>query len=224
MKLGVLFSGGKDSMLALDIASEYHDIACLVTLDSANPDSYMFHTPAIDNTAAQATAMGIPQLVQETKGEKEVELEDLKKALSAAKTKYGIEGVVTGALDSMYQASRIQRVCYKLGLTCFNPLWQKRQEDVLKEIAARNYNVIVAGVNGYPLEEDWLGRALDDTAVDELLKLQKDMGFNPAGEGGEIETYVLWAPRFVKTIKITDMKKTYSNHSGRVHMTVEVSD
>ena len=43
MKLGVLFSGGKDSSLALYKAKE--DVVCLITLDSKNKDSYMFHTP-----------------------------------------------------------------------------------------------------------------------------------------------------------------------------------
>ena len=42
MKLGVLFSGGKDSSLALYKAGK---VEVLITLDSKNKDSYMFHTP-----------------------------------------------------------------------------------------------------------------------------------------------------------------------------------
>ena len=50
MKLGVLFSGGKDSYLALQYASQEHEISCLLTLESEKEDSWMFHTPAIEWT------------------------------------------------------------------------------------------------------------------------------------------------------------------------------
>ena len=40
MKLAVLFSGGKDSYLALQYASMEHDISCLLTLDSKREDSW----------------------------------------------------------------------------------------------------------------------------------------------------------------------------------------
>src|SRR4030042_1445770 len=48
MRLGVLFSGGKDSTLALAKAMEKNEIACLVTLISENKESYMFHTVNLD--------------------------------------------------------------------------------------------------------------------------------------------------------------------------------
>jgi len=46
MKLGVLFSGGKDSTFAAWTAKKYgHEISCLISIISKNEDSYMFHTP-----------------------------------------------------------------------------------------------------------------------------------------------------------------------------------
>ena len=71
MKLGVLFSGGKDSYLALQYASQEHDISCLLTLDSKREDSWMFHTPTIEWTKLQAQSMEIEHLVQTTSGIKE---------------------------------------------------------------------------------------------------------------------------------------------------------
>ncbi|HIJ08750.1 TPA: TIGR00289 family protein, partial [Candidatus Bathyarchaeota archaeon] len=62
MKLGVLFSGGKDSTFALHMASEREEIACLIAMLSKNEESYMFHTPNIDITALQAEAMELPIL------------------------------------------------------------------------------------------------------------------------------------------------------------------
>ena len=85
MKLGVLFSGGKDSVFACWRAREKNEIACLITLVSENPDSYMFHTPNIRCTDLQAEAMGFPLLSWPTHGVKEEELEDLMAAVAAAR-------------------------------------------------------------------------------------------------------------------------------------------
>ena len=126
LKIGVLFSGGKDSTYAAWLAKKQgHELACLITLYSENPDSYMFHTPSIRKTKQQARIMNLPIIIQKTKGKKELELRDLEKAIKSAVKEHKIQGIVTGALHSVYQASRIQKICDKLGLECFNPLWQK---------------------------------------------------------------------------------------------------
>ena len=56
----------------------------------------------------------------ETAGEKEAELLDLKRALLEAMDRFGIEGASPGR-SSVYQATRIQRLCRELDLWCFNP-------------------------------------------------------------------------------------------------------
>ena len=103
MRLGVLFSGGKDSTLALHLAADKVEVACLITVVSKNKESYMFHTPNIDITALQAEALGLPLVSVVTEGKKEEELVDLEKAIAEAQNKYQIDGIVTGAVESVYQ-------------------------------------------------------------------------------------------------------------------------
>lgn len=214
MRLGVLFSGGKDSCLAMHRASASHEIACLISLVSENPESFMFHVPNIEIAALQAEAIGLPLVQQKTKGEKEKELEDLKNAIVRAKAKHEVEGVVTGAIRSEYQASRVKRVCGELGLQCLNPLWQADEIELLNEVVRNGFRVIISGVFAYPLDKSFLGREIDAELVQELRSLGDKYGINPAGEGGEIETTVLDAPFFKKKIKITDHKVSYSNSVG----------
>src|SRR6266513_2756874 len=117
MKVGVLFSGGKDSTYAASLARQRGDeVTCLITLSPTRSDSYMFHYPNIRWTSMQAEAMHLPQITLETKGVKEEELVELKKAVETAKEVYSIEGVYTGALASVYQKSRVERVCDELGV------------------------------------------------------------------------------------------------------------
>jgi diphthine-ammonia ligase len=214
MKLGVLFSGGKDSTLALHLASEKETVACLITVVSKNKESFMFHTPNIDVTALQAEALGLPMVSVVTEGKKEEELADLEKAIAEAKSQYGIDGVVTGAVESVYQASRVQRICNNLDLWCSNPLWKHDQKALLESLVAKRFQVIISGVFAYPLDEKWLGKQLDTQMIVRLVELQGKYGISPSGEGGEIETTVLDAPLFRQRIEVTDSSKDWGGNSG----------
>ena len=213
MKLGVLFSGGKDSCLALQKAKERDEVICLITVISENPESFMFHTVNIGLTRLQAEAAGLPLVSVTTKGEKEEELEDLKKALTEAK-KFGIEGVVTGAIKSEYQKSRIEKVCNELGIECINPLWHRDEIDIMKEIVELGFKVVITGVFAEPFGKEWLGRRIDSETIEELGKLERTYQINPSGEGGEIETTVLDAPFFRKRISIEKSSVSFSRDSG----------
>jgi len=203
MKLGVLFSGGKDSTLALLKAMKIEEVVCLITIISENRESYMFHTPNVGLTKLQARAMDLPLIRRFTQGKKEEELEDLKQAIRQARKEFRIEGVVTGAVESTYQASRVQRICFQLGLWCFNPLWKMDQRELLNEIVERGFEVIIVGVFAYPLDKSWLGKKIDAALTRRLVALQEEYGISPSGEGGEIETMVLDAPVFKKKISVT---------------------
>jgi len=214
MKLGVLFSGGKDSTLALHKAAEKEEVVCLITLCSLNPESYMFHTPNINITTLQAKALCLPIITKVTKGEKEAELTDLEEAVTQAKKDFGVEGVVTGAVESVYQAERIQRICNRLDLWCFNPLWKHNQKALLEELIAKNFQVIISGIFAYPLDEKWLGKEINSEIIEKLLKLQREYGLSPSGEGGEIETTVLDAPLFKRKIELLQYTTEAKGNSG----------
>jgi diphthine-ammonia ligase len=219
MKLGVLFSGGKDSTLALHMAAEHETVACLITLVSTNKESYMFHTPNIDLTKLQAKAMELPLIARVTEGRKEEELEDLEQAINEAIRQFQIEGIVTGAVESVYQSTRIQRICHRLGIWCLNPLWKRNQKELLEELIKKRFRAIISGVFAYPLDESWLGKEIDENLVGKLVELEKKFGISPSGEGGEIETSVLDAPMFKKKIEVLDYAVEAKGNSGVFNIT-----
>lgn len=222
MKVGVLFSGGKDSVYATYLAKKAnYDISCLITVVSENKDSYMFHTPSIDKTRKQAKVMGIPLLIQETKGEKEKELKDLEKAIKLAIKKYKIKGIVTGAIQSVYQASRIQIICNKLGIECFNPLWQKDEQEYLEELLKNKFKVMIVGVFAYPLDESWLGKIIDEKFIIDVKELNKKYKIHVAGEGGEFESFVLNCPLFKKELEVTKFEDSGSGNSWRKEVEIK---
>jgi ABC transporter with metal-binding/Fe-S-binding domain ATP-binding protein len=214
MRLGVLFSGGKDSTLALHLAAEKEEVTCLITVVSKNKESYMFHTPNIDVTALQAEALGLPLVSVVTEGVKEEELADLEKAIAQAIVDFKIEGVVTGAVESVYQAQRVQRICNQLDVWCFNPLWKHDQKALLDELIEKHFKVVISGVFAYPLDEKWLGKEINNEVISRLVELQRKYSISPSGEGGEIETTVLDAPMFKKKIEIIDFDLEARGNSG----------
>lgn len=222
MKLGVLFSGGKDSTYVAWLAKKQgHKIVCLISIFSENPDSFMFHTPSIKCVKQQSEIMSIPIMIQNTNGEKELELKELEKVILEAKKKYKIEGIVTGALKSVYQSSRIQKICDNLKLKCLNPLWHKDELEYLEELINNKFKIIITGVAAYPLDQSWLGREINKKFIEDVKVLYQKYKIHPAGEGGEFETFVLNCPLFVKALKIKSFKD-FKNGENAWRREVEV--
>ena len=164
--------------------------------------------------------MNIPLIIQKTKGEKETELADLEHAIQQAKDDYNIKGVVTGTVESAYQASRIQKICDTLDLDCFNPLWQKDQFELLDDLMQHNFDIIITGVFAYPLTESWLGRAMDITFIRDVKKLYEHYHINPAGEGGEFESYVQNCPLFSKRLTVREKHRFGKQNSWTMEIEV----
>jgi len=210
MKLAALISGGKDSTFAVYKAlQEGHVVTDLVTIKPANEDSYMFHSANIHLTSLISDACGIPLTSQISSGEKEKELDDLKKALSHLK----VEGVAVGAIESEYQASRVRRICDELGLVMYAPLWHKDPEILLFEMIGC-MDIIMVKVAAGGLDESWLGRHFDKKMIDDLKVLNRKYRVHLAGEGGEYETLVLNAPFFGKKIKLIETRKVWMGDHG----------
>lgn len=214
MRLGVLFSGGKDSAFACNLAGMRDEVVCLITIASGNKESYMFHTPNVNLARLQADACGIPLIEYETAGEKESELADLKAAIAEAKRRYDIAGVVSGAIMSVYQASRVQRICNELDLFCFNPLWYTDQREYMNKIIAGGFEILISGVFAYPLDEKLLGARVDERFMAALDKIAAKYKITLTGEGGEFETFTADAPFYKKRIVVDKAAASCRNNNG----------
>ena len=216
MKVAVLYTGGKDSTFAMYRAMQQgREIACLVTLKSENPSSYMFHTTNIDLIKSlHSKALGIPVIFKKTRGVKEEELKDLKAALQLAIKKYKIEGVVSGAVASEYQRYRVETVCADLGLRSLAPLWHLEPEVYISEFLREGFEAVFASVSTEGMGQTWLGRALDAQALTDLKKLNAKFGIHIGGEGGEFETFVINSPIFKKKIEIQEAVKFWKEDHG----------
>lgn len=204
MKTVCLMSGGKDSFFSAVIAMEQGlDLEYSITV-LPEKDSMMFHVPNIKLAENVASILGLRTVF--------VEENAFREALEDARSK-GVECVVSGAIASEYQKTRIERICTELGLMSFTPLWMKDQDLVLREIIRSQVRAMIVSVSAEGLGPEFLGRYLDNDLLEDLKKVREKIPINISGEGGEFETFVT-GYSFFKDLKITESEKIWQGSSG----------
>ncbi len=189
------------------------DVKYLLSMKSKNDESYMFHVPNIHVTDLLSEALDIPIMSVETDGVKEEELEDLKAAFLDLKD-LGVEAIYTGALYSVYQKSRIEKLGDEVGLKIISPYWHVDELEYMRKIVSLGFKIMICGVAAWGLDESWLGRIIDDDTIDELVRLNEKYHVDIAFEGGEAETLAIDGPIFKKRIEILKYKKEWHLDSG----------
>jgi ABC transporter with metal-binding/Fe-S-binding domain ATP-binding protein len=226
-----LFSGGKDSSWALYRALERDmPVERLVTVHPSG-DSFMYHVPATELAELAAESIGIPLVdvrpadfdaveTDESSGERgDRELEPLEETLGELADELGgIDGVTAGAVESSYQTDRIEAMCDRLGAELFAPLWKEDPEELIHSMLAAGFEITVVRVAARGLDESWLGRTIDGTAVDELKRLNDEYGVHILGEGGEFETLVTDGPHMDRPIHI-EYEPEFDGLRGTAHIT-----
>jgi predicted ATP pyrophosphatase (TIGR00289 family) len=213
MRLAALVSGGKDSICALTCALREHEVGQLVNVQPVE-DSLMYHVPCAHLTPLISQAVDIP-LVSGVSSSREDELVVLRGLLQDLEA----DGVVAGTIASNYQMSRLKKLCDQLDLELYAPLWNKGGERLLRAMA-RSMHITIVQVAAWGVDESWLGRTLDEEAVDDLSVLHSKHGVHLMGEGGEYETLVLDAPIFHRRIKVINYEKKWFNEQCRGYIEI----
>lgn len=211
MRVAGLFSGGKDSTYAVHVAEQWGwDVSHLVSVAPKGEDSMMFHWPNVHLTPLLAEAMGREHVLAEVSGQPEREVEELGQVLRPL----GVDGIVSGAVASEYQRTRLERMGHALGLKTFTPLWHKEPLGLLRSLRAAGFRAIVVGCFAEGLGPAWLGRELDEPALEQLAALQRARGIHPGGEGGEYESLVLEGPGWKGRLELVRADKEWHRDRG----------
>ncbi len=215
MNVASLFSGGKDSVFSIYIAKQWGwNITHLVTIYPKKKDSWMFHNLNIDQTKKIAKALDIQHIKRISEGNKEEEIQDLKEALK----NLDIDGIISGAIASEYQRTRIEKICHDLKIKSFTPLWHKNQTQIIEEQIKAGFKIMIVGVFAFGLNRNWLGKYLDKKCIKDMISLAKKYKINVAGEGGEYETITLDGPIFKKKLIIDDFSIEWIRDNGYLNI------
>lgn len=196
-----LLSGGKDSVAAVEVAQGHGwDVVGALRMVPVADDAYMFHTPNLDVVAGVATCMGLPLETASARDDPEAEVVDLEQALARAAERFGADAILSGALASEYQRTRIDRIGHRLGLRTFAPLWHKDPARYLGSLVQGGYDIRFSRVAADGLPAEWAAARLDEPRLQALAAKRLHI----AGEGGEYETLVLDAPHYRSRIVVDE--------------------
>lgn len=197
MRLGVLFSGGKDSTYAIREATKAgHRVCCLMTVHPHSPESPLLHHPGTHVARLQARSMGLPWYGRAAaSAEESDESGALDWMVGRAVAEHRIEGILHGGIRSRFQRRRFGDLCRRHSLEAVAPVWG-RGAGYLREIIGAGFRFVVVSVSAGGLDGSWLGRVVTENDADRLDSLAASHGLAADFEGGEAETLVVDCPLF----------------------------
>jgi len=202
-KAAVLWTGGKDSCLALLKAELSGDeVESLITFSSGDSE---FRAHPLRFMKLQAEAMERPHHTLEIN---EPYKESYEETISKLKEKYGIGTLITGDIAEVDGQPNWIRECSKYsGVDVLTPLWGVDRREHIENIISHKFTTIFSCVKKPWFTEDWVGRELNEESLEDLSKINTENGVDISGENGEYHTLVTNGPMFKKQLQIDDYIK-----------------
>ena len=192
MKAAVLWTGGKDSALALHLSLNFYDIRSLICFVPADNSQFYAHPRQL--MALQAEKIGIPiEFVPISEPYKLSYRKQIKKIRDA-----GIEVLITGDISTVDgMPNWIDEVATGL-VGVEKPLWELDRGAILDTLASNQFEVVCSLSYKKYFQTTITGRYLDL----ELISQLKQLPIDPCGEQGEYHTWVLDMPFFKAPVQL----------------------
>lgn len=196
MKAAVLWTGGKDSALALQVSLNLYDIRRLVCFVPA--DNRQFYAHPIPLMELQARKIGIPiefmPIAEPYRSSYRQQIRSLRDS--------GIEVLITGDISTIDgMPNWIDGVATNL-VGVYKPLWELDRHTILNTLISEKFEVICSLAYKKFFLSTIAGRYLDAELISELKQLPIDA----CGEQGEYHTWVLDAPFFKESLRLKDIR------------------
>jgi uncharacterized protein (TIGR00290 family) len=185
-----MWSGGKDSALALDRARRRGlEVTRLLSFYDSTTRRVRFHATRVEMLEAQAAAVGIGLCaIATTWDEMEANLQQQLKSLRDE----GFAGVVFGDIHLADVRAWYEDRVTAAGLEHVEPIWGEPPQLLLDEFIASGGRAVITCVELAKLDEAWLGRVTDERFALEIGATTAD----PCGENGEYHSFAFAGPVF----------------------------
>ena len=196
MKAAVLWTGGKDSALALQVSLNLYDIRRLVCFVPADNRQFYAHpTPLME---LQARKIGIPIEFMPIAEPYQLGYRRQIRILRDS----GIEVLITGDISTVDgMPNWIDSVATNL-VEVYKPLWELDRHMILDTLISEKFEVICSLAYKKFFLPTIAGRYLDAELISELKRLPVDA----CGEQGEYHTWVLDAPFFKEPLQLKGIR------------------
>jgi len=206
MKVAVMFSGGKDSVFAVDhCLAKGWDIEYLLSVKPSRRDCYLFHYATVEHTPHLADALGCKQILVGCDVADPVLEAQIVRDIVA---KNPVDAVVLGGVGLQEtQLRSVREALFDLGVEVFAAHKDENEEVLMRRMISDGYKVIMTEIASDGLTEEWLGKELTLENFEKLKVLSKKFGFDLLGEGGYYNSLVIDGPIFTKKLELVQSEK-----------------
>ncbi len=193
----VSFSGGKDSILALDRSIKAgRNVRYLCALYDQQSARIRYHGVPLALLEAQAKALNLTLLSYGTTREN---FEMVFLEMLADLKRRGVTGIIFGDIHLADVRAWYEERTRAAGFQHIEPIWQESSAQLVRECIARGYGALVTSREERTTRESWLGVPLSATLIQDF----EEAGIDPSGEKGEYHTFVYSCPLFTHEIPLT---------------------
>src|SRR5260221_12893199 len=183
-----MWSGGKDSALALDRARRAGmDVVRLISFYDSATRRVRFHATRVEMLEVQAKTIGIDLHAVPTSWP-EMDA-NLKQELGSLRAE-GFAGVVFGDIHLADVREWYESRVAAAGLEHVEPIWGEPPPALLGEFIASGGRAVLTCVELAKLNESWLGRITDERFAADIQKTEVDA----CGENGEYHSFAFARP------------------------------
>ena len=220
MKVAVMFSGGKDSVAAVNYALQQGwQIEALVAIKPRNAEAYLWHYPTVEWTLLQAEAMGIPIVLAKTE---EIGSTTEAAVLENIFGRLKAEAILLGGVGlQATQIREVRRMAERFGKNVIVPHANMTSEQLLEQEIGQGFDIRIIDVAADGLGQDWIGKRLDFETMIDLKHLSGKFGFDALGEGGQYNTFVVDGPIFNKRIEFLEAEKIWDSRTSSGYLDVK---
>ncbi len=194
-RYALLWSGGKDSALALDRAAKSGiEVGSLLNFYDAATGRVRFHATRVKMIQAQADAIGIElRAIGTTWAEMEGRLlEELGRL-----RREGFAGVVLGDIHLADVRAWYEDRVKAAGLEHVEPIWGGQPMELVREFVETGGRAVITCVDLSRLDASWLGRIIDPRYLADIGAT----GIDPCGENGEYHSFAFEGPVFAHRVR-----------------------
>jgi uncharacterized protein (TIGR00290 family) len=192
-----MWSGGKDSALALDRARRSGlDVARLISFYDPATGRVRFHATRVSMLDAQAAAIGVELRAIATSWP---DMEACLRRELVSLREEGFAGVVFGDIHLADVRAWYETRVVAAGLEHVEPIWGEPPPALLAEFISRGGRAVLTCVELAKLDESWLGRVTDEQFATDIQKT----GVDACGENGEYHSFAFDGPVFNQPVEWT---------------------
>jgi uncharacterized protein (TIGR00290 family) len=203
-RYALMWSGGKDSALALDRARQSGlDVARLISFYDSATNRVRFHATRVEMLEAQATSIGTDlRAIPTSWPEMEASLSRQLGLLH----KEGFAGVIFGDIHLADVRDWYETRVVAAGLEHVEPIWGEPPVALLSEFISTGGRAVITCVELAKLDDSWLGRVTDDRFARDI----ETAGVDACGENGEYHSFAFAGPVFERPVRWTPGERRLS--------------